>query len=76
MLTRTSIDVKTSSIACLLASLEDKGLFSSANTLQIADAVGQVLQYCSKASYHPLVRRELHRGQQESRRAQRDSCST
>ena len=79
MLTRTSIDVtavSSSSIACLLASLEDKGLFSSANTLQIADAVGRVLQYCSKASYHPLVRCEPHRARQESHSAQRDSRST
>ena len=53
--------LSSSSIACLLASLDDKGLFSSANTLQIADAVGRVLQYCSKASYHPLVRRKPHR---------------
>ena len=67
--------LSSSSIACLLASLDDKGLFSSANTLQIADAVGRVLQYCSKASYHPLVRREPHRARQESRGAQRDSHS-
>ena len=67
--------ISSSSITCLLASLDDKGLFSSANTLQIADAVGRVLQYCSKASYHPLVRREPHRAPQESRVAQRDSHS-
>ena len=40
----TSIDVKfIFDSACLSASLGDKGLFSSANILQIADAVRRVV---------------------------------
>ena len=40
----TSINVKCIfDSACLLASLGDKGLFSSANILQIADVVRRVI---------------------------------
>ena len=41
----TSIDVKfnPSSIACLSSSLEDRGMFSSANILQVADVVLRVV---------------------------------
>ena len=40
----TSIDVKfIFDSACLLASLGDKGLFSSANILQTADVVRRVV---------------------------------
>ena len=42
----TSIDVKfIFDSAFLLASLEDKGLFSSANVLQIVDVVHRVVFY-------------------------------
>ena len=39
----TSIDVKFFDSACLLANLGDKGLFRSANILQVADVVRRVV---------------------------------
>ena len=43
--------------ACLSASLEDKGLFSSANILQIADAVRRVVVFSQQYAYSFLLQR-------------------
>ena len=43
MLTSIDVNVSSSSIAFLSASLEDKGIFSSANILQVADVVRRVV---------------------------------
>ena len=43
MLTSIDVNVSSSSIALLSASLEDKWMFSSANILQVADVVRRVV---------------------------------
>ena len=43
MLTSIDVNVSSSSIALLSASLEDKWMFSSANILQVADVVCRVV---------------------------------
>ena len=43
MLTSIDVNVSLPSIAFLLASLADKGMFSSANILQVADVVRRVV---------------------------------
>jgi len=43
MLTSIDVNISSSSIAFLSASLEDKGMFSSANILQVANVVRPVV---------------------------------
>ena len=58
----TSINVKCIfDSACLLASLGDKGLFSSANILQIADVVRRVIFLLFLLCFWPIVRLFLPR---------------
>ena len=53
--------LSSSSISCLLASLGDKGLFSTANILQIAVLVRRVVVLLSLLCFQPIVRLFLPR---------------
>ena len=52
----TSIDVKFFDSACLSANLGDKGLFRSANILQVADVVRRVVFLLFLLYFQPIVR--------------------
>ena len=57
--------LSSASITCLSASLENKGLFSTANILQIADVVRRVVFLLFLLCFEPIVRLFLPREMSE-----------